>query len=61
MMNIYCKSTYRTTMTDNINIMQWIYTGDHSLVSGDSVAYILILFIIQIICLNHVRYYSYKP
>lgn len=43
-MNIYCKSTYRTTMTDNINIMQWIYTGDHSLVSGVSVAYINIVY-----------------
>lgn len=44
MMNIYYKSTYRTTMTDNINIMQWIYTGDYSMVSGESVAYIKIVY-----------------
>lgn len=60
MTNIYYKSTYRTTMTNNINIMQWICTGNHSMTSDESVAHILILFLIQNICLNHVRYYQYK-
>lgn len=32
-------------MMDNINIMQWIYTGDYSTVSGESVAYINIVYI----------------
>lgn len=44
MRNIYYKSTYRTTMTDNINIMQQIHTGDHSMVSGESAAYINIVY-----------------
>ena len=43
-MNIYYKSTYRTTMTNNINIMQWICTGNHSMISDESFAYINIVF-----------------
>lgn len=60
MTNIYYKSTYRTTMTNNINIMQWICTGNYSMTSDESVAHINIV-LIQNICLNHVRYYQYKP
>lgn len=41
MTNIYYKSTYRTTMTNNINIMQWICTGNHSMTSDESVAHII--------------------
>ena len=44
MTNIYYKSTYRTTMTNNINIMQWICTGNHSMTSDESVAHINIVF-----------------
>ena len=33
MTNIYYKSTYRTTMTNNINILQWICTGNYSMTS----------------------------
>lgn len=40
MTNIYYKSTYRTTMTNNINIMQWICTGNYSMTSDESVAHI---------------------
>ena len=45
MTNIYYKSTYRTTMTNNINIMQWICTGNHSMTSDESVAHIDKVFI----------------
>lgn len=41
MTNIYYKSTYRTTMTNNINIMQWICTGNYSMTSDESVAHII--------------------
>ena len=44
MRNIYYKSTYRTTMIVNINIMQWIYAGNHPMVSGESAAYINIVY-----------------
>lgn len=44
MTNIYYKSTYRTTMTNNINIMQWICTGNYSMTSDESVAHINIVF-----------------
>ena len=44
MTNIYYKSTYRTTMTNNIIIMQWICTGNYSMTSDESVAHINIVF-----------------
>ena len=44
MTNIYYKSTYRTTMANNINIMQWICTENHSMTSDESVAHINIVF-----------------
>lgn len=44
MTNIYYKSTYRTTMANNINIMPWICTGNHLMTSDESVAHINIVF-----------------
>ena len=54
MTNIYYKSTYRTTMTNNINIMQWICTGNHSMTSDESVAHI------KVGSINSIFYFLHK-